>query len=501
MATAIANAMLLGDADGEAHPAAILIEGERIVGIARGDDMAALVARAAAVHDARGALAVPGFVNAHHHSYGDALRGAENDLPLELWSFFTVAWGRALDAGMMRLAILLGAAEMLRAGYTAVLDHAPHFALRQAALSAHRESGLRVGFAPMLHDLHDHAQMGFALPDDLRARIEGGGFPAHDAVAAAFHELSEELRGDARVRLLLGPNAPQRCSPDLLALWRRLRDALALPVHTHLLETRAQAILCRTLWPDGVVAELERRGLLEPGLSVAHCVWAEAHELDLIARHGVAVVHNPASNLMLGSGIMPYDACVARGIVLGLGSDSANTGGRADPFEAMRLASMLPRVDPRGRRFPGAREVLAMAGAGGAAALGLSGETGQLATGRLADLVLLRLGDAATAGALHAAETVVRHASPAHVEASMVGGTWAYRDGRILAFDEAAVLRDFAARAGDLVARAAAGRDDARMAAALLAPGLAAYCDPHGVAGRAEGAGLRARLSGAERRG
>ncbi len=476
MAIAIANAVLLDEGKGAPRPAAILVEGDRIAGIARGDDRQALIARAATVHDARGALALPGFVNAHHHSYGDALRGAENDLPLELWAFFTVAWGRALDAVTMRLSILLGAAEMLRAGYTAVLDHAPHFGLRHAALAAHRESGLRVGFAPMLHDLHDHTLMGFDLPAALRERIEGGGFPAHDAYAAAFRELAQELRGDARVRLLLGPNAPQRCSSELLALWGRLRDQLTLPVHTHLLETRAQAIMCRALWPEGVVAELARRGLLGPGLSVAHCVWAEARELDLIARDGVIVVHNPASNLMLGSGIMPYAACVERGIALGLGSDSGNTGGRADPFELMRLANMLPRVDPRGRGFPDARAALTMASAGGAAALGLGGEAGRLAPGLFADIVLLRLDDGATATALPSAETVVRHASPANVEATMVGGRWAFRDGRILAFDEAATLAAFSDRAGELVARAAAGRADAREAAALLAPALARFC-------------------------
>lgn len=475
MAIAIADTALLPEAGGPPRPAAILIEGARIAAIAHGDDMRALVARAGTVHDARGALALPGFVNAHHHSYGDALRGTENDLPLELWAFFTVAWGRALDADAMRLAILLGAAEMLRAGFTAVLDHAPHFGLRDAALAAHRESGLRVGFAPMLHDLHDHALMGFVLPGDLRRRLEGPGFPAHDAYAHAFREMAQALRGDTRVRLLLGPNAPQRCSPALLSLWRQLRDDLALPVHTHLLETRAQAVLCRRLWADGLVAELARQGLLAPGTSFAHCVWAEPSELDLLARHGAVVVHNPASNLMLGSGIMPYAACAARGIVLGLGSDSANTGGRADPFEAMRLATMLPRIAAGGGAFPSARDVLAMASAGGAAALGLAGETGILRAGCLADLVLLRHGGATSASAQPSAETVVRHASPADVEATMVGGAWAWRDGRILAFDEAAVLRNFAARAGEMVARAAPGRADARAAAALLAPALAAY--------------------------
>lgn len=475
MAIAIANALVLADAAAPLRPGAVLVSGDRIEGIAHGADVPGLVARAAEVHDARGAIAMPGFVNAHHHAYANVLRGAENDLPLEPWSFFTVAWGRALDAGMLRLAILLGAAEMLRAGTTAVVDHAPGLALRAASIAAHRESGMRVGFAPMLHDRHDHDLMGFALPAGLRARIEGAGFPSLAEQAAALDEVAAELRGDARIRLLVAPNAPQRCTPALLDLCAALRERHAAPLHAHLLETRAQAVLCRQLWTGGVVLELDRRGLLSAESSFAHCVWAVDEELDLVARRDAVVVHNPASNLMLASGTMRLGACTQRGIATGLGSDSANTGGRADPFELMRLATMLPRVDPRARWFPRAREALAMATSGGAAALGLREELGVLAPGRLADIALVALDGGACASALPGAEVLVRHGAPAQVRATMVGGAWAFRDGRILSFDEDGVLADFRARAARLVERAAPGREAAREAAALVAPALRAF--------------------------
>ncbi|MFM8990349.1 MAG: amidohydrolase family protein [Alphaproteobacteria bacterium] len=480
MAIATANALILADAFAAPRAGAILVSGDRISGLAHGDEVPGLLAHATEIHDARGAIALPGFVNAHHHAYANVLRGAENDLPLERWSFFTVAWGRALDAELLRIAILLGAAEMLRAGTTAVLDHAPGLALRMASVAAHRESGMRVGFAPMLHDRHDHELMGFALPDGLRARIEGNGFPSLAAQEAALEELASDLHGDPRVRLLVAPNAPQRCSPALLDLCATLRARLGLPFHAHLLETRAQAVLCRRLWPRGVVAELDRRGLLAADASLAHCVWAEDAEFDLVARRDAVVVHNPASNLMLGSGIMPLGACMSRGIATALGSDSANTGGRADPFELMRLATMLPRIDPRVRRFPGDREALAMATSGGAAALGLRQELGRLAPGQLADIVLVALDDGAGATALPGPEVLVRHASPVDVQATMVAGAWAFRDGRILAFDEEAVRAGFRARAAAFVERAAPGRQAAREAADLVAPVLDAF-----AAGRA----------------
>jgi hypothetical protein len=193
------------------------------------------------------------------------------------------------------------------------------------ARAAHRESGMRVAHAPMLHDRHDHDLFGFDLPDHLRAGVEGRGFSTHDAMVAAVGERVAETRGDARVSILPGPNAPQR-----------------------------------QLWPHGIVHELARRGLPAPGTSLADGVWAGPDAQDLIARRGATVAHNPASNLMLGSGLMDLVGMARRGVVLALGSGSANRGGLAESFEAMRLALMLARRDqatpPSAASFaPGAR--------------------------------------------------------------------------------------------------------------------------------------------------
>lgn len=475
----IANGLVLEGWDATPRPGAIRIEGERIAAIAYGDAAAALVARGGEVCDAQGAVAMPALVNAHHHSYGNLLRGTENGLPLELWALFTVAWGRALDAGLLRLAILVGAAEMLRAGVASVIDHSPMIRLYETSIAAHRESGMRVGYAPMLHDRHDHDLLGFELPPALRAAVEGPAFPPHGFYEDTISEIAAALRGDPRLALLLAPNAPQRCSPALLALWGRLRDRHALGVHTHLLETRAQAILCRRLWPGGLVAELVRHGLLQPGMAVAHGVWATAAERDLLARHGVVVVHNPASNLMLGSGVMPFAGQRAAGVTLALGSDGANSGGTADPFELMRLAQMLPRIAQTvgadgGPFVPSSPEVLRLATEGGAAALGLQAEAGRLAPGRLADIALVALDGAGSIAIAPAVDTLVRHGGAGCVRATMVGGAWAWRDGRITAFDETAVLAAFRDRAAELGESAAVERRIAGEAAAAFVPQLRA---------------------------
>lgn len=467
---AILGGLVLEGWDREPRPGGVLVDGGRIAAVEYGAAAAALAGRAAEVADAAGAVVMPGLVNAHHHAYGNALRGTENSLPLELWAPFTVAYGRAIDAETLRLAILLGAAEMLRGGVTAAIDHAPAVGLHAAAFAAHIESGLRVGYAPFFHDIHDHDFLGLALPPTLRAFLEAPGFAPPDFIEAMVRRLAAAVRdGDGRVTVLLGPNAPQRCSERLLDLWVRLRDDLGLGVHTHLLETRAQAEGSRRAWPHGLVREMDRRGLLAPGLSVAHGVWLDADERALLAERGVVLAHNPASNLMLGSGLAPLQGYRRAGVTVALGSDSANSGGGADLFEIMRLAMMLPRLgDADWRGWIPAAEVLRMATEGGAAALGLAGHSGRIAPGRLADLVLVDISGAGIAAAQPSVATLVQHGGPEHVRATMVGGRWAWRDGRVLAFDEAAVLARFRDRIGAVMAAARDGLALARDAAATI---------------------------------
>jgi len=422
----------------------VLVEGRHVAAMAWSpQDRADLRARAAEVVDASGQWLMPGLIDAHAHAYGTLLRGTENALPLELWALYTTLYGRAFDAAALRAAILLGAAERMRGGITGILDHSPMVHLAPDALAAHEASGLRVAYAPFLHDLSDYDLLGMRLPPDLGPLVGGPPPLDADAYATTFAALVAAARaGSGRVTVQLGPNAPQRCSPAAWALWRTLRDRHDIAVHTHLMETRAQASL-NPRWPGGLVAEMQRQGLLDGRLTCAHGVWLDDADLATLARHDVTISHNPASNLMLGSGMMRWCACTSSGVRLALGNDSANTGGRHDHFAQMRLALMLPRhAGGAFATWPRPADVFHAATEGGAAALGLPGQLGRIATGQLADLVLLRATDAASLAAEPTVDALVQHAGPEHVQSVMIDGAWAMRDGRIVAFDEAAALRD-----------------------------------------------------------
>ncbi len=402
------------------EPAAVVIDAGCITAVLRSEgERLAACARADEVVAGDGKILIPGLVNAHTHSYCNLLRGTENSLPLEPWALYTVAYGRSLDDEAIRLSILIGAAEMIRNGITACVDHFAHFARAPAALAAHRESGMRVGFAPMMQDLPDHRILGLELPPDLLRRLEA--------------------------------TPPQTASQ----VERLFRDLAALPVHTHCLETWPQAAAGQRDWPGGTVGEMARRGLLGPRLSIAHGIWLDPAERDLLAAHDVAVVHNPASNMMLGSGRMPLEDYLRRGVALAIGSDSANTGGRNDIFEIMRLAMMMHRLALPLDDWPKPERVFEMATLGGARVLGRERELGRIAPGQCADLVLLRPDGAAMTAGRPDIATIVQHGSADSVAAVMIGGTWVYRDGRILSFDEQAILDRYGELRVEILERAA----------------------------------------------
>ena len=128
--------------------------------------------------------------------------------------------------------------------------------------------------------------------------------------------------------------------------------------------------------------------MASPQLCVAHCVWADEKEQELLATHHVKVMHCPGSNLKLGSGIAPVSDMRVKGITVSLGADGAACNNRLDIFEEMRLAALLQAVRYRPGALP-AREVVWMATRAGARTLGLEAEIGSLEVGKRADVIVV----------------------------------------------------------------------------------------------------------------
>lgn len=437
-------------------------------------------------HDASARLILPGLVNAHTHGHANLMKGVADRWLLEASLTHGPWMGGQRDVGTIHLSTLLGAVEMLETGCTACYDlfyefPAPTPEGLAAAARAYAEAGMRAVIAPMVADLTLFEVLpGFlgTLPKELRERV--GAFrlaPAEATLAAlrtAFAVAPDLPEG---ITLALAPTIPHHCTAAFLRGCRSLAQEFGLRLHMHVAESRLQAVLGRRLWGHGPVFEIDRHGLLGPDFTLAHCVWLEEAELDLVAARGASIAHMPSSNLRLGAGVAPLCAMLDRGITVGLGTDGCNSADSLDMFETTRLAANLSRIRdlPRSAWLGGA-EALTLATAGGADVLGL--ETGQIAPGFAADLVLLDLGHRGFTPLNDALVQAVTCNVSGAVREVFVGGRSVVVEGRCLAPS----VRDLATRAAGALEELRARLAPARALAERIEPFTVAYDEREGRA-------------------
>ena len=329
------------------------------------------------VIDAQRGYLLPGFIQTHVHLCQTLFRGFADDLPLLDWLRRRI-WPleAAHSPATLAASVRLAAAELLQTGTTCVLTmetvHDTDVVFETLA-----EVGLRAMVGKCMMDAADD------VPARLRERTQAS---LDESVA-----LAQRWDGAAggRLRAVFAPRFAVSCSRDLLEGVAALSQAHRTIVHTHASESRDEVAVVRHL--SGGLSNLEylaETGLMTPRLCVAHCVWVDEAEQQLLARHGAKVLHCPGSNLKLGSGVAPVVELRRRGISVSLGADGAACNNRLDMFDEMRLAATLQAM----RFGPGAlpaREALWMATREGARALGLEREVGSLEPCRRADLLLV----------------------------------------------------------------------------------------------------------------
>jgi cytosine/adenosine deaminase-related metal-dependent hydrolase len=363
----------------------ILIREQRVVAIGPSGTLSYNPLRIDRVLRSEGRIAIPGLVNAHTHSLENMLKASSPSLPLELWLVSLFANAMEWSPRLVYLSTLLGAVEMLKTGTTAVLDHlwtgagvAAHYL--DATMNAYRDAGIRASVAPSIEDqdlvLDAAARHGLALPSHPFIDRFSLWAPIAEQVAvleqfiATWHNTE-----NGRLRCLAGPSGIHWCSQKLLEDCRDLADRYQTGMHLHAVETELQArIINETLGQSGI-RYLDQLGILRPGTSLAHTIWLEDGDLPLLARTGTTVVHNPISNLRLGSGRFPLRDALKQGVAIALGSDGSASNDNQNMFGVLKLTGLmhnLPDIDYK--KWPQAEEILAMATSGGSTALGFASE-------------------------------------------------------------------------------------------------------------------------------
>ncbi|MBE8989165.1 amidohydrolase [Nostoc sp. LEGE 12450] len=345
------------------------------------------------VIDGKNKLLLPGFFNAHTHSSEMWQRGIMSVLPLELWLAELYDFA-PLDTEQVYLSALGTAVETLLSGGTSVVDHLvliPGLELETIAIAtrAYREVGIRAFIAPLIQD----ESLTAGLPSGESARTHE---PYHRSTAATFEIIEEAVRQfhrpDEGVNILVAPTGIQLCSDALFAGCIELSDRYNLCRHSHLLETRAQEKLAQEKYGCTAVEHLKRIGFLSDRTSLAHCVWLNDADIAILAETQSTVVHNPLSNLRLGSGIAPILKYRQSGVNVTFGCDGASSNDSQDLLEAIKMGSILHNItDSDYQYWITPRQAVEMASLGGAKGLNLADKLGSLTVGKQADLVLYDL--------------------------------------------------------------------------------------------------------------
>ena len=346
-------------------------------------------------------MLTPGLVNGHTHSVEHWLRGGIPPLPLEMWIFQLVmneprgskgwfeenSWMETPSA-MIAISSLICGIETLLSGGTVIMDHllCRNVDDVEAAVTAYKALGLRCFVAPMLDDdgtlYHNYCP----LAKDAKERLEAcngcgccGGLDKNGCFRTKKSEYDPEKQArnlklweeavekfhdpENGVNIAIGPVTCFSVSFGMLKSAAELRKKYDLCGHIHLLETRAQALQSQQFLQDNgcegsSVKLLEKTGFLScAGTSLAHGVWLTDEECEIVSKADATIVHNPLSNLRLGSGIAPLRRYKNNGVKVCLGADGSCSSDGQDMLEVVKIANFLPCVEtPDYKLWPSPRE-------------------------------------------------------------------------------------------------------------------------------------------------
>jgi 5-methylthioadenosine/S-adenosylhomocysteine deaminase len=343
--------------------------------------------------DGSNKLLLPGFVNAHTHSSEMWQRGIMSIFPLELWLAELYDFA-PLDLEKVYLSALGTAVETLLSGGTSVVDHlvlTPGKELETiaTAVRAYREVGIRAFIAPLIQD----ESLSAGIPSGETEQNHEPYFRSTTATLEIIEEAVKQFhRPEEGVSILVAPTGIQLCSDGLFKGCIELSDRYNLCRHSHLLETKAQEKLAQEKYGCTAVEHLQRIGYLGDRTSLAHCVWLNDHDITILAQTQCTVVHNPLSNLRLGSGIAPILKYIKSGVNVTFGCDGASSNDSQDLLEAIKMGSILHNItDSDYQNWITPRKSVEMASLGGAKGLNIADQIGSLTVGKQADLVMYDL--------------------------------------------------------------------------------------------------------------
>ena len=407
------RALLMDEENTLLDPAYVVVEGERIAAVSSTRPQGPFAQEI----DCGGNVLMPGLVNAHTHIPMTLMRGYAGGCDLHTWLNDWIFPAEAkLDDRAVRAGADLALAELIAGGVTTIADMYMHTtAIAQAVLAAGISANLSCG------------GVYFGAPGDFS--------PAACPDCDHQRQLTEEFHGAGNGQILVDASIHGEYTSNV-PLWQWMADYAqrkGLGMHVHVSETQSEHEGSLTRWGLTPFRILDRYGVWDTRAIAAHCVWTTEDDWAGMAEKGVACVHNPVSNLKLGSGVAWIPAMKAAGVPIALGTDGVSSNNNQDMFEEMKFAAVLHNGVTRDPLALLPQDVLAMATREGAKALGR--KTGRIAPGYVADLILVDFTRPHLTPCHSVMDNLVYAAHGSDVVMNMARGKIIYKDGTFLTLD------------------------------------------------------------------
>lgn len=320
--------------------------------------------------DATHHILMPGFINMHTHIPMTYFRGLADDLPLNVWleKYIWPNEAKHISEDFVYSASLHGVAELIRNGVTQFNDM--YFIPRETAKACQK-----IGIRAMIADI------GLDFPM--------GSFHQPEKSFDQLLSLSEEFSDDERIEFCYGPHAIYTCAEPTMKKCRDYAEKHNKLVHMHLSETEFEVHFSQEKYNKRPIEYLHNLGLLNERLLLAHAVWLNEEEIELLQKYNVKVIINTESNLKLASGFAPLKSFAQHQVLMSLGTDGVASNNNLSMFDEMSITAKLHKALNQDSTFLPARDIVRMATINGAKSLGKSHLTGSVEIGKKADIILL----------------------------------------------------------------------------------------------------------------
>ena len=374
--------------------------------------------------DATGMLVIPGLVNLHDH-LRDLTPGIRIGEGLKIDALLRVYWQLTESMGPeeYRVGAMLGAARLVKAGVTSVIDHVYPFhvpGLAASTIAGYESTGIRWFMA--------------------RGIMTRPYKPICETAAAAFRGIEELADVVPSERLFVAPVSLRQVPPSLYTRARRFADSQGLRLYTHIAETPDEVKQTKEEHGARPVELLHKLGFAGEDVILVHCVQLSAGEIRQLAASSSHVVHCPTNHMKLAKGVTPVPKLLERGINVGLGVDMMG-----DILAEMQQEVLIQSLATSNPGAISPMTALEMATRNGAAALGLGDELGSIEEGKRADLVCVDLRTAHLQPVLDPVWTLVNRVHGHDVAHVVVDGRVVVRGGKLVEIDEQALVEEVGA--------------------------------------------------------